>query len=98
MAQAIVQAMTNDLSLPNRDPPLATVSAAIAALQTVQGAAQARNVRAVARRNGKRKAVVTLFEWIKATIEKVAAASRGWSRDPTWGEPEDSLTDKARLR
>ena len=72
MARAVVQAMTNNPSFPSPDPNLATVTTAIDALQTAEGAAQARTKGAVASRNEKRKALVTLLEQLKAYIQKVA--------------------------
>ncbi len=71
-AKAVVQAMTKNPSFPNPDPGLATVDAAIDVLQTAECGAQARTKGAVANRNEKRKALVTLLEQLKAHIQKVA--------------------------
>src|SRR5580658_8703671 len=73
MAKGIVSAMTNNTAtFPTPDPPIATISTALTALETAEAAVQARQRGAVAGRNEKRTAVATLLEQLKGYIQKVA--------------------------
>jgi hypothetical protein len=67
--------MTNNPSFPSPDPALPTVTTAIGALDAAQTAAQTRIRGAVATRNEKRRALVTLLEQLKGQVQKVADAN-----------------------
>jgi len=75
LAKSMVQAMTGNAAFPNPDPTLATVIQAITDLETAETAAKARTHGAVAIRNDKRAALVTLLEQLKAYIQKMADAN-----------------------
>jgi hypothetical protein len=75
LAKTIVQSMTGNASFPSPDPTLAAVTAAITELETAETAAKARTHGAVAVRNDKRAALVTLLEQLKANIQKTADAN-----------------------
>jgi len=74
LARSMVTSMTNNASFPNPDPTLAAVTAATNELETAETAAKARTHGAVAARNDKRVALVTLLEQLKAYIQKTADA------------------------
>ena len=75
LGKSVVTSMTNNPAFPNPDPTLAAVSAAIADLETAETAARTRAHGAVAVRNDKRAALVTLLLQLKATIQKAADAN-----------------------
>ena len=68
----MVQSMTNTPSFPNPSPPLATVTATIAALEATQSAAQACTHGAVTLRNEKRTALISLLEQLKTHVQTAA--------------------------
>jgi len=71
-ARTIVQSMTGNGSFPAPEPALATVTAAINDLETAEVSARGRTKGAVAARNQKRAALVTLLDELKAYVQKVA--------------------------
>ncbi len=71
-ATALVSSMTNNPNFTTPNPPLATVTAAITALQTAETAVKARTHGAVASRNAQQKALVTVLEQTKAYIQMMA--------------------------
>jgi len=73
-AKAIVQALTGNTSFSNPDPPLATVTSAIADLEAAQALVQTRARGAVQARNGKRASLVALLRGLLAYVQKVADA------------------------
>jgi hypothetical protein len=76
VAKGIVQAFTGNASLPNPDPTLAAVNAAIADLETAQTEAQSRTKGAVETRNQKRAVLEALILRLKVFVQKVADADR----------------------
>jgi hypothetical protein len=74
-AQGIVTAMTNNPSFVTPSPTLASVQAAITALQTAETAALARTKGAVAVRNAKRATLVALLELIRAYVQSISDAT-----------------------
>jgi hypothetical protein len=74
-AQGIVKGMTGNASFPSPTPPLATVTSAINDLQTAETAALARTKGAVATRNEKRSALVTLLQQLKGDVQTTADAN-----------------------
>lgn len=72
-AQGIVTAMTGNAAFTSPDPPLATVTTAISALQTAQ-TVMTRSKGATAARNDKRVALVTLLERLKGYVQITADA------------------------
>ena len=74
---ALVSSMTNNQYFPTPDPPLATVSAAVAALEAAQTAVHARTQGAVAGRNEKRQTLTKLLEQLRAYIQKIADGDSG---------------------
>jgi hypothetical protein len=75
VAKAIIAALTrNKSSFPNPDPPLAVVDAAIADLEAAQAEVVARTKGAVAGRDQKHAALVTLLMQLKAYVQKTADA------------------------
>jgi hypothetical protein len=75
LAKSIVQSMSNNPAFSTPDPTLATVSAAIADLEAAETAAKTRIQGAVAVRNEKRAALVTLLGQLKSYIQKTADAN-----------------------
>jgi hypothetical protein len=73
-AQSVVTAMTGNPSFPSPVPTLAVVAAAIAALHAAESTALARTKGAVAARNDKRVALVTLLQQLRGYIQTVADA------------------------
>lgn len=71
-ATNIVTAMTGNPHFPNPNPPLAAVQTGINALQTAQVAALTRAHGAVAVRDEKRQALVTMLEEERAYIQTTA--------------------------
>ena len=71
-AKQMVQSMTSNPSFPNPSPPIATVTAAISALESAQSAAQARTHGAVTLRDEKRTALVSLLEQLKTYVQTAA--------------------------
>jgi hypothetical protein len=74
-AGAVIKSMTGNPSLPSPTPPLATVSAAVAALQTAEQSALARTKGAVATRNEQKTVLVGLLEQLKAYVQSVVDAN-----------------------
>jgi hypothetical protein len=74
IAKAVVVSMTGNPAFPNPQPTLAAINAAIADLETAEAAAKARTHGAVATRNQKRKALVTLLEQLRGYVQTVADA------------------------
>jgi hypothetical protein len=74
LARAIVQALTGNTSFPNPDPPLATVTSAIADVEAAQALVQTRAKGAVEARNTKRASLVALLRGLLAYVQKVADA------------------------
>jgi hypothetical protein len=72
MTRAIISAMTNNPSFPDPQPSIATVSAALSALEAAETAVHGRTLGAVAERTGKRRALATLLAQLKAYIQMVA--------------------------
>jgi hypothetical protein len=75
-ANHIVEVMTNNANYPNPDPSLATITGSIKDLATSQAAALARTHGAATTRNEKRAVLVTQFEQLKGSIQKVADANQ----------------------
>jgi hypothetical protein len=71
----MVQSMTNNPSFPSPVPPLATVAAAITALDAAQLGAQTRTHGAAALRDEKRTAFVSMLGRLKTYVESVAEAN-----------------------
>jgi hypothetical protein len=77
LATSIVQGLTAAPAVfPSPVPPLATVSAAIADLAAAETAAAAKTRGAVAARNAKRSALVTLLDQLKSYVQQVADGDR----------------------
>jgi hypothetical protein len=74
-ASSIVTRMTGNSAFPTPVPPLATVSAAIADLQTAETAATARTKGAVTVRNDKRAALVALLRQLESYVQNQADAN-----------------------
>jgi hypothetical protein len=74
-ATGIVTAMTSNPSFPTPVPALATVTAAIAALQAAETTALARTKGAVLTRNEKATALVALLQQLKSYIQTQADAN-----------------------
>jgi hypothetical protein len=73
--KGVIAALTaNAATFPTPDPSLATLSSALSDLETAESAVKARTRGAVAGRNEKRKALVTLLEQLKAYVQKVSDA------------------------
>jgi hypothetical protein len=73
-AQSVVAAMTNNPRFPTPIPPLADVSAAIAALQNAETAALSRLKGTIVVRNDKKAALVTLLQEVRNYVQKTADA------------------------
>jgi len=73
-ATSLVTAMTGNTSFPTPAPALASITAAISALQVTQSAAIARTKGAVTARNDKQAVLVALLQELKAYIQKTADA------------------------
>jgi hypothetical protein len=71
-AQSVATAMTGNPSFPSPAPALATVTAGMNALHDAESAALARTKGAVAARNDKRLALVTLLQQLRGYIQTVA--------------------------
>lgn len=71
-ASGVVAGMTGNPSFPTPSPALATVTAAIADLQTAEIAALARTKGAAATRNAKRAVLVTLLQSLRMYVQSVA--------------------------
>jgi hypothetical protein len=76
LAKLIIQAMTGNAAYPNPDPPLATIQAAIADLESAEAAVHTRARGAVATRNEKRAALIALLQQLKGYVQKVADVDR----------------------
>jgi hypothetical protein len=79
-AQSIVEGMTGNPAYPSPNPPLATVSAAIAALVAGEATALTKVKGAAQARNQKRADLATMMHQLKAYVQQVADA------DPTNAE------------
>jgi hypothetical protein len=73
-AQAIAAAMTNNPSFPSPVPAPPTIATAVAALHAAETTALARTKGAVADRNDKRAALVTLLKQVLPYVQTVANA------------------------
>jgi hypothetical protein len=73
-AQGIVKSMTGNVAFPSPAPTLAAVTEAINELQTAETAALARTKGAVAIRNEKRTALITMLQQLRGNIQSVADA------------------------
>jgi hypothetical protein len=73
--QSVVTAMTGNPSFPSPVPTLAVVAAALAALHAAESAALARTKGAVADRDDKQAALVTLLKQLLAYVQSVADAN-----------------------
>ncbi len=74
-ATRVVADMTNNPSFPSPTPTLASITAALTALQTAQSAALARTAGAATTRNEKRDALVALLQQLQGYIQTVADAT-----------------------
>src|SRR5579863_2894878 len=74
-ARSIVTTMTGNAAFPSPVPALATVSAAIDALEVAEKAALARTRGAVVARNERRTALIGLLQQLKAYIQAMADAN-----------------------
>jgi hypothetical protein len=74
-AGGILKALTGNPSFPTLVPMLATLTAAIAELQTAETAALARTKGAVITRNEKKTALVQLLQQLKGAIQAAADAN-----------------------
>ncbi|MGA7121563.1 MAG: fibronectin type III domain-containing protein [Polyangiaceae bacterium] len=74
VARAIVSAMTKNPRFPSPNPPLATVEAAIAALEEAEVATLGRAPGSVALRDSKRLAVVVLLQQLRDHVQATADA------------------------
>jgi hypothetical protein len=74
-AHGIATALTNNPSFPTLTPTLATLSAAIADLQTAETAALARAKGAVVTRNEKKTALIQLLQQLRGVIQTAADAN-----------------------
>lgn len=74
-AHGIATALTNNPSFPTLTPTLATLSAAIADLQTAETAAPARAKGAVVTRNEKKTALIQLLQQLRGVIQTAADAN-----------------------
>jgi hypothetical protein len=81
LAQTIVIAVTNNPHIPNPTPPIAALTAAIAALVAAENAALTRVKGAVVQRNAARKSHVQLLELLRANVQSLADA-----------DPDNALT------
>jgi hypothetical protein len=73
--KGVIAALTaNAATFPTPDPTLAALSSALSDLETAESAVKARTRGAVAGRNEKLKALVTLLEQLKAYVQKVSDA------------------------
>jgi hypothetical protein len=76
-AGAILQAMGKSAFFPSPAPPLATVAAAVEALNQAETATRTRAVGAVADRDVKRSALVVLLQQLKGYVQVVADGDPG---------------------
>jgi hypothetical protein len=75
LGQSIVQAMTGNASFPNPTPPLANVSAAIAALDAAETATKTRAKGTIPVRNTARAAVLAALRDLKVYVQQVSDAN-----------------------
>jgi len=75
LAQVIVKAMTSNPNFPNPQPTVAVMTAAVNDLVTAENAAKIRTTGAVALRNAKKQALVTLLESWRTFVQSTADAS-----------------------
>jgi hypothetical protein len=73
-ASSVIHAMTNNPSFPNPSPPLATVSADLAAYEAAEAAVVTRVKGAAVARNAKYVALYTDLDHLMADVQKVADA------------------------
>jgi hypothetical protein len=76
VAPAIVLAMTGNAAFPSPLPSLTAVTAAANDLSAAEATAKARTKGAIATRNQKRAALLTLLEQLRAYVQTVADADR----------------------
>jgi hypothetical protein len=74
-AVGIVNGMTGNAYFPTPSPALATVETATSDLQTAETVAQTRAKGAVAQRNAKQQALVSLLEQLRTYVQSTADAS-----------------------
>ena len=74
LARAVAQGLTGNQSIPNPDPPVATLNTAIGDLETAETAAKARTKGAAQTRDEKRAAVVALLRRAKVCVQNAADA------------------------
>jgi hypothetical protein len=72
MAQAIIAALTNNLHIPNPNPPLATLTASLTKLVADEAATKTRAAGTVAARNVSRTSLLSLLHATKANVQQVA--------------------------
>ena len=70
--QGIIKGMTNNASLPSPTPTVAQLTQAVSDLQTAEAGALARTKGAVATRNEKRTALVSLLQQLRAYVQVTA--------------------------
>ena len=75
MARAIVTRMTGNAWFPAPQPPLATVQVAIDDLAEAEAATLTKTMGTVARRDGKRVALVSLLQLLQAHVQSTAEAN-----------------------
>ena len=76
IAKAIIVALTGNKAFPTPQPTLAVISSAIADLETAEASARSRVKGAVAARNEKRAALVTLLEQLRGYVQTIADADQ----------------------
>ncbi len=75
LAQVVVKAMTGNPNFPNPQPTLAVMTAALNDLVAAEAAAKIRTTGAVAMRNAKKQALVTLLEAWRMFLQSTADAN-----------------------
>ena len=75
LTKTVLQAMTGNATFPTPEPPLATVAAALADLETAEIAAQARTRGAATVRNDKRAILVQALQELRAYVQRIANAT-----------------------
>jgi hypothetical protein len=73
--QAIIAALTGNAHFPNPNPPLATLSAALAALVAAETATETRAKGTIATRNAARAQLLSDIQAAKANVQQVADAN-----------------------
>jgi hypothetical protein len=75
VAQGVIAALTGNAHFPSPNPPLATLSASVAALDAAETATQTRAKGTVAARNGARAQLLSDMHAVKAYVQQVADAN-----------------------